>query len=57
MVYSQDAIWDVDSGGPRKYVIDGDVHWRHLANMAESYTYGGDAAFCQITLTNCLLVE
>jgi len=27
------------------------VHWRHLANMIEPSVCGGDAVFCQITLT------
>jgi len=42
--------------GPSKHVLDGGAHWRHLANTIEPSTFGGDAAFCQITLTihfNC----
>jgi len=30
------------------------ANWRHLANMTERSVRGGDAAFCQITLTTCL---
>jgi len=40
--------------GSRKHVLDGDVHWRHLANTIEPSMCGGDAAFCQVTLTTCL---
>jgi len=29
------------------------VHWRHLENMTEPFVCGGDAALCQIILTNC----
>jgi len=29
------------------------AHWRHLANTTEPPMCGGDAAFCQITLTTC----
>jgi len=29
------------------------AHWRHLANTTEPSICGGDAALCQITLTNC----
>ena len=28
------------------------AHWRHLANTTEPSVLGGDAALCQITLTN-----
>jgi len=37
---------DVDWG-----VLNGDAHWRHLANIIEPLVCGGDAALCQITLT------
>jgi len=33
---------------------DGGAYWRHLANANELSVCGGDAAFCQITLTTCL---
>jgi len=36
------------------HVLDGDAHWRHLANITESSVSGGDAAPCQITSTTCL---
>jgi len=29
------------------------AHWCHLANTSESSVCGGDAVFCQITLTTC----
>jgi len=32
----------------------GRAHWRHLPNTIETSVCGGDAAFCQITLTTCL---
>ena len=31
--------------GPRKHVLDGDAHWRHLTNMIEPSMCDGDAAF------------
>jgi len=37
--------------GPRKYVLVGRAHRRHPANPIELFMCGGDAAFCQITLT------
>jgi len=30
-----------------------DAYWCNLANTIESFVFGGDAAFCQITLTTC----
>jgi len=36
--------------GPRKHVLDGGAHWRHLANTTEPSVCGGDAALGQITL-------
>jgi len=35
------------------HVLDGDTHWRHLANTVEPSVCGGDAALCRITLTTC----
>jgi len=31
--------------GPWKYVLDGDVHWHHLANAIEPSMSCSDAAF------------
>jgi len=39
--------------GPRKHVLRGGAHGRHLANTTEPSMCGGDAACCQITLTTC----
>jgi len=36
---------------------DGGAHWRRLANKTEPSVCGGDAAFCQITLTTCYLLS
>jgi len=30
-----------------------DAYWCNLANTIEPFVFGGDAAFCQITLTTC----
>jgi len=30
---------------PEKRVLDGNAHWRHLANTSEPSVCGGDAAF------------
>jgi len=38
--------------GPTKHVLDWGIHWRNLANPIEPPMFGGDAAFCQITLTS-----
>ena len=32
------------------------AHWRHLKNTTEPSICGGDAAFCQITLTTCYYI-
>ena len=41
----RDAVWDMDSGGPRKHVLHGGAHWRHMANKTEPSMCGGDADF------------
>jgi len=45
----------VSEVGPRKYVLDRGVHWRHLASTIEPSMCGGDAPFCQIILSTCRL--
>ena len=47
----RDALWVMDSGGPKKDVLDGGARWRHLANRTEPSRCRGDEAFCQVTLT------
>ena len=49
----RDAVWVVDSGGSKKACIRWGAHWRHLANTIEPSMCGGDAVYCQITLTTC----
>jgi len=49
----RDAVWDLDSGGPKKACIRWGAHWRHLANTIEPSLRGGNAACCQIILTTC----
>ena len=39
----------MDSVGPRKHVLDGDSHWRNLANTTEPSVCGDDASLRQIT--------
>jgi len=34
--------------GPSNYVLDGGVHWHHLANTFEPSVCGGNAALCRI---------
>jgi len=46
------GIWTLV--GPRKHVLGGDAHWRHLKNTIEPSMCGGDAACCQITLATCI---
>jgi len=41
--------------GPRKHVLGGDGHWRNLLNTIAPSMWGGDAAFCQITLNSCYI--
>jgi len=41
--------------GPWKRVLVCGAHWRHLVNTIEPPMCDGDAAFCQITLTTCLI--
>jgi len=38
---------------PRKHVLNGVERWRHLTNTIQPSMCGGDAAFCQITLSTC----
>jgi len=47
----RDVVWEVDSGGPKKHVLDWGEHWSHLANSIEPSVCGGDANYCQNTLT------
>jgi len=54
---ARDAVWDLDSGGPRKHVLGEDTHWRQLSNTIEPSMWGRDEACCQITSTTCLIVE
>jgi len=44
-----------DSAGGRtgRAVVDGNAHWRHLANTTEPSMYCDDVALCQIILTTC----
>jgi len=49
----RDAIWDTDSDGPRKHVLDRDEHWRNLAT--EPSMRGSDAALRQITSTTFII--
>jgi len=41
----RDAVWVVESGGPREACIKRGAHWRHLANNTEPSVCGGGAAF------------
>jgi len=52
-----DAVWVVDSGGAEGNMCYMGAHWRHLANTTEPSVLGGDAALCQITLTNNYIVS
>ena len=51
----RDAVWDLDSGEPKKHALDvgprRGAYWRNLANTTEPSMCGGDAASCQITTT------
>jgi len=46
-------FWIWTRVGPRKHVLDGGAHWRHLANTTKPSMCGGDVALCQITLITC----
>jgi len=37
--------------GPRKHVLDGGAHWRHLTNTTDRPCAAEMRPFCQITLT------
>ena len=41
----QDAIWVVDSDGPKKHVLHGGAHCHYLANTTEPSVCSGNAAF------------
>jgi len=42
--------------GPRKHVLDGGAHWRHLANTIEPSMCGGSAAFTSNYFDHLLLL-
>jgi len=42
--------------GPKKHVLDGDAHWRHLANTSEPSVCGDDAAFLSNDFDDLLLL-
>ena len=39
---------------PRNHVLDGDAHWRHLADTMDRSPCSGDAALSQIAFVTCL---
>ena len=39
--------------GARKHVLHGGAHYRYLANITEPSVFGGDAEYCQMTLSTC----
>jgi len=41
--------------GPRKHVLDGSAHWRHLTNMTEPSMCGSDAVFLSNYFNHLLL--
>jgi len=43
----------VGQGNIVRNLLGGGAHWRHLLNTIKPSMCGGDAAFCQITLTTC----
>ena len=51
----RDVVWDVGSGAPNEPCIRWGAQCRQLANTTEPSMRGGDAAFCQITLTTYYL--
>ena len=52
----QDAVWDVDSGGPKEACVRRRSHWHHMANTIELSMCGGDTALCENTLITCFLI-
>ena len=54
---NQDAFCVVDSGWPKKACVRWGAHWRHLANKVELSVCGDNAAFCQITLITCYVLD
>jgi len=51
----RDAVWILNSGGPKEPCVTWQAHWRNLANTIVPSACGGDAALFQIILTTCLL--
>jgi len=45
MAKPTNAIWGIDSGGPRKQELDWGAHWHHLVNTIKLPICGSDAAF------------
>ena len=38
---------------PRKHVLDGGSHWRHLANITETSTWSGNVAYLSNLYIKC----
>jgi len=53
----RDTVWDVDSGGSKKHVLDGGAYWRNLVNMTEPSISSGDAAFLLNYFGHLLLLQ
>jgi len=52
----RDAVWVVESGGSKEERVTWGAQCSHLANTTGPSVCGGDAIFCQITLTTCYFV-
>jgi len=52
----QDAVWVVDSDGPKEGCVTWDAYWRNLANTIEPSVCCGDAAFWSKFFDHLLLL-
>jgi len=43
--------------GPRNHVLDGGAHWRHLANMTETYMCSSNAVKLPLVSFDCCLTD
>jgi len=42
------VVWQAELGGPRNHVLDGGVHWGHVANTTEPSVCGSDVAYVKL---------